>query len=138
MYVFTCPLQKDAGVVAVLAERVLEEGHGEVGGDDLGHELGEDHHQDAGQQPGLQEHGAEPVRDREQEVVSGLRVNRGQLGGEENDEDDEHLAAHEELLNVVRLGRHLAQLEGVGMAVAIGFRVLPLQFNQGNLIGFQR
>ena len=131
---FTCPLEEDAGVVSVFAERVLEEGDREVGGDNLWHELGEDDHEDAGQEPGLQEHGAEPVGDREQEVIPGLRVDGGQLGREEDDENDEHLATHEELLHVVWLGSHLAQLEGMGMGVAISFRILPLQLNQGDLL----
>ena len=129
----TCPLQKNACIVSVFAERVLQEGDRVVRGHDLGHELSQDDHQDAGQQPRLQEDGAEPVREREQEVIPGLRVDGGQLGGEEYDEDHEHLAAHQELLHVVRLGGHLAQLEGVRVAVAVCFRVLSLQLNQGNL-----
>ena len=100
---------------------------------DLRHQLGQDHHQDTGKQTRLQEHGPEPVGDGEEEVILGLRVDGGQLGREEDDEDDKHLAAHEELLHVIRLGGHLTQLVGMRMAVAIGLRVLPLQLTQSHL-----
>ena len=60
-------------------------------------------------------------------------MNGCQFGGEEDNKNHKHLAAHQELLHVVRLGGHLAKLEGVRVAVAVGFRVLSLQLNQGNL-----
>ena len=129
----TSPFQEDAGVISVFTQRVLQECHGVVRGYDLRHQLGEDHHEDTSQEPSLQEHWPEPVRDGEEEVVLGLGVDGGQLGGEEHDEHHEHLPAHEELLHVVRLGGHLTQLVSMRMTVAVGLRILPLQLNQGNL-----
>ena len=44
-----------------------------------------------------------------------------------------HLSPHEELLDVVPLAGHLAQLVGGGVGVLVRLGVLPLELHQGNL-----
>ena len=61
-------------------------------------------------------------------------MNGCQFGGEEHDEDHEHLATHQELLNVVRLVGLLAQLVGTRVGVPVGLRVLSLELHQGDLL----
>ena len=60
-------------------------------------------------------------------------MNGCQFGGEEDNEDHKHLAAHQELLHVVRLAGGLAQLVGPGVGVPVGLGVLPLELHQRHL-----
>ena len=125
-------LEHDAGPVRRPHDQELQELDRVDAGHDLRHQLGHDHHDDAGQEAGLQEDRLHPVGDVEEEAVR-PPVNGRQLGGEEDGADDEHLAAHQEPLNVVSLAGYLAQLVRRGVGGLVVFRVESFQLHQSYL-----
>ena len=125
-------LQHDAGPVRRPHDQELQELDRVDAGHDLRHQLGHDHHDDAGQEAGLQEDRLHPVGDVEEEAVR-PPVNGRQLGGEEDGADDEHLAAHQEPLDVVSRAGQLTQLEGRGVGGLVVLRVELLQLHQSYL-----
>jgi len=107
--------------------------HGVEAGHNLRHELSDDDNDDTGKETGLQEDSLDPVGDIEQESRLGLAVDGGELGSEEHQTHHEHLPAHQELLDVVALTCLLTKLEGGGVLVLVGVRVLTLELHQGDL-----
>ena len=122
-------LEGDAGVVGGSHDQELQELDWVDAGHYLGHQLGHDHHHHAGEEPGLEEDGLDPGRDVEEEPLLGPAVNGGQLGREEDGADDEDLATHQELLNVVSPAGDLAQLIGGGVGGLVVVRVESLELD---------
>ena len=125
-------LEGDAGPVGGSHDQELQELDWVDAGHYLGHQLGHDHHQHAGEEPGLKKDGLDPGRDVEEEIAI-TAVNGGQLGSEEDGADNEDLATHQELLNVVALAGDLAQLVGGGVGLLVVVRVESLELHQSNL-----
>ena len=84
-------LQSNAGVVRRLHDHQLHELDGVEGGDNLGHQLGDNDHNHTGQQSSLQEHSLDPVRNMEQESSLCFAMNCGQLSSKEHQAHYKHL-----------------------------------------------